>query len=167
MTTEKKVFINMVVLTLFILVVATFFLSNSSSSAGKVKPSENVRIELPERKSDWGQIKMSEGDVLKTFTIKNSGTGVLKLTNIKTSCHCTKAQIVIDGTSSPLFGMNDVSSWVGEVQTGKEAQLMVIFDPNYHGPTGVGPIERLVSVETNDPKEPKLEFSLTGTVVKD
>lgn len=164
---EKKLFIGIMVLTLLILIGATFFLSQGSTSAAKIGLSQNVKIEVPERNFNWAEIKMSNGNISKTFNLKNSGIDVLKLTNIQTSCHCTKAQIAIDGQESPLFGMNNVSSWIGEVQAGKEAQLIVIFDPNYHGPSGVGPIERLVSVETNDPKEPKLEFSVTGTVIKD
>lgn len=164
---EKNLFIGIMILTLLILTGATFFLSQGSSSAAKIEVSQNVKIEVPERKFNWGEIKMSKGNAIKTFALKNSGTDVLKLTNIKTSCHCTKAQVGIDGAGSPLFGMNDVSSWVGEVLPGKEAQLKVIFDPNFHGPTGVGPIERLVSVETNDAGKPVIEFGLTGTVIKD
>lgn len=165
--TEKKIILSIVLATFLLLGGSTFILSNSSTSAAKIGLSQNVKLEVPEKNYNWGEIRMSNGNAIKTFTLKNSGTDVLKLSNIKTSCHCTKAQIVIYGASSPLFGMNDVSSWVGEVLPGKEAQLTVIFDPNFHGPTGAGPIERLVSVETNDPKEPKLEFSLTGIVVKD
>jgi hypothetical protein len=142
-------------------------LSQDSSSAVKIGLSQNVKLEVPEKTFNLGQIKMSLGDVSKMFVLKNSGTDILKLSNIKTSCHCTKAQVVIDGQPSPLFGMNDVSSWIGDVQPGKEAQLTVIFDPNFHGPSGVGPVERLVSIETNDAREPKLEFSLTGTVIND
>ena len=62
--------------------------------------------------------------------------------------------------------MNSSFSWVGDVPPQKEAQLEVIFDPAYHGPSGVGPINRLVSVETNDTKNSRIEFSLTGTVFK-
>ncbi len=62
--------------------------------------------------------------------------------------------------------MNNVLSWIGEVSPGQEAQLEVIFDPAYHGPQGVGPINRLVAVETNDKSNSRIEFSLTGTVFK-
>ena len=91
----------------------------------------------------------------------------MQLTGIKTSCVCTKAQVVIDGKTSPYFSMHSTSSWVGEVAPGKEAQLTVIFDPAFHGPTGVGPIERLIDIQTNDIQNPNLEFSLKGVVVKD
>ncbi|MDP3758522.1 MAG: DUF1573 domain-containing protein, partial [Candidatus Daviesbacteria bacterium] len=102
----------------------------------------------------------------KTFTIKNSGTDVLQLSAVKTSCTCTKAQISIEGKTSPYFNMHLTSGWVGEIPPGKQAQLLVIFDQTFHGPTGVGPVERLVSLETNDSQNPNLEFSLKGVVVK-
>ena len=98
--------------------------------------------------------------------LKNTGTDVLKLTKVKTSCHCTKAQVIINGNTSPSFGMNTVSPWVGEVAPGGEAQLNVVFDPAYHGPNSVGPITRYISVDTNDPSNPNLEFTLTATVTK-
>lgn len=152
-------------ITLLILGGGVYVLSATTST--NVSPSQNAKVEVLEKTFDWGNIPYSGGEVSKTFTIKNTGSDVLKLTNVKTSCTCTKAQIVIGEKISPYFSMHSTSSWVGEVTPGKEAQLTVIFDPAFHGPTGVGPVERLVSVETNDIQNPSLEFSLKGVVVKD
>ena len=91
----------------------------------------------------------------------------MKLTGIKTSCTCTKAQVEIEGKTSPYFSMHATAGWVGEVAPGKEARLLVIFDPAFHGPTGVGSVERLISIQTNDSQNPNLEFSLKGVVIKD
>jgi len=79
---------------------------------------------------------------------------------------CTTAQVIIDGKSSPLFKMHQKSAWTGEVQPGKEAELKVIFDPAFHGPSGVGAMTRQIEVATNDKNNPKLEFMLKGVVVK-
>ncbi|KKR80621.1 MAG: hypothetical protein UU73_C0001G0265 [Candidatus Daviesbacteria bacterium GW2011_GWA1_41_61] len=163
---EKKVIIGFVVVTALVLAGGIFLLTKSST-AGQVEISQNVKAEAAEKTFDWGNIPMYKGNVTKTFTIKNSGTDTLKLINIRTSCHCTQAQVKIDGQSSPFFGMSTVSSWIGEVVPGREAQLDVIFDPAYHGPQGVGPINRFVSVETNDPNNKTLDFSVAGTVVKE
>ncbi len=114
----------------------------------------------------WGNIPINGGNVTKTFTIKNTGTGALKLFNVKTSCHCTKAHVTIAQENSPDFGMDGVSSWVGEVPPGRQAKLTVIFDPAFHGPQGIGSLNRFVLVETNDGGNPKLTFTLTGTVIK-
>lgn len=163
---DKKIIIGLIVLTMLILGGGVYFLSSTATST-QVTPSQNVKVEIPERTFDWGNIPYSGGNATKTFTIKNTGTGVLQLSGVKTSCTCTKAQVTIDGKGSPYFSMHSTTGWVGEVAPGKEAQLLVIFDPAFHGPTGVGPVERLISLETNDIQNPKIEFSLKGVVVKD
>lgn len=163
---DKKIIIGFVVLTLLILVGGVFVLSSTNTAPVKITASQNAKIEIDQKTFDWGNIPYSGGNATKTFNIKNTGTDALKLTGVKTSCDCTKAQISIDGKTSPYFSMHSTSSWVGEVAPGKEAQLQVIFDPAFHGPTGVGPMERLISVETNDIQNPKIEFFLKGVVVK-
>lgn len=163
---QKKVLIAFIVLTVAILVGGIYILSVTSTAPQKVITSQNAKVNVDQKTHDWGQIAYSGGNVSKTFTIKNTGTDVLRLTNIKTSCDCTKAQVTIDGKNSPFFSMHSTSSWVGEVAAGKEASLTVIFDPAFHGPTGVGPMERLISVQTNDINNPNLEFSLKGVVAK-
>ena len=163
---DKKIIIGIILFTVLLLVGGIVLLSGSGSTSATITTSQNAKATVDQRNFDWGQINMKGGNVSKTFTIKNTGTDTLKLTKIKTSCHCTKAQGKINNTSSPYFGMNNVLSWIGEVSPGQEAQLEVIFDPAYHGPQGVGPINRLVAVETNDKSNSRIEFSLTGTVFK-
>lgn len=162
---EKKLIIILILITVIILGSGVFVLS-STTSTNQITASQNARVSVDEKTFDWGNIPYSGGNAVKTFTIKNTGTDTLKLTNIKTSCTCTKAQIVVDGKSSPYFSMHSTSGWVGEVLPGRQAQLTVIFDPAFHGPTGVGPMERLISLQTNDPSNQNLEFSLKGVVVK-
>lgn len=164
---EKKFIIGVVISTLVLLAGGTVLLSSTGSSPAQVAISQNAKAEIAIKTFDWGKIQMNGGNVNKEFIIKNTGTDVLKLSNIKTSCHCTKAQVMINGQTSPYFGMVSVSSWIGEVSPGSQATLNVIFDPAYHGTAGVGPINRLVNVQTNDPNNKNVEFSLTGTVVNE
>ncbi len=161
---DKKVVIGFILVTLLILGGGIYMLSANTSS--KITTSLSVKVSVDQKTYDWGNIPYSGGNVTKTFTIKNTGSDILKLSGVKTSCTCTKAQLTIEGKTSPYFSMHSTSSWVGEVPVGKEAQLTVIFDPAFHGPSGVGPIERLISVQTNDVQSPGLEFSLKGVVVK-
>lgn len=163
---NNKIIIGIVLFTVLLFVGGIVLLSGSGSTSATITDSRNAKATVDQKNYDWGQINMKGGNVSKIFTIKNTGTDTLKLTNIKTSCHCTKAQVKISNTASPYFGMNSVSSWIGEVPQGQEALLDVIFDPAYHGPQGVGPINRLVAAETNDPSNSRIEFSLTGTVYK-
>ena len=164
---NKKIVIIFITITILILGGGIFLLSSTTSAPAKVTTSQNAKAEVSQKIFDWGNIPYSGGNATKTFTIKNAGSDVLKLNGIKTSCTCTKAQVTINGKTSPYFSMHSSSAWVGEVAPGKEAQLTVIFDPTFHGPTGVGPVERLISLETNDLQNPKIEFSLKGVVVKD
>ncbi len=162
---DKKFIIIISALTLVIIIGGITLVSRSSTP--QITASQNAKAQTQDPTSyDWGTIPMSEGNVTKTFSIKNTGTDFLKIFNVKTSCHCTVANIAIDEKTSQNFGMSGISSWIGEVSPGKEAKLNVIFDPAYHGPQGVGPINRFVSVETNDPGTSKITFTLTGTVVK-
>ncbi len=162
---NKKVILGFILVTALILTGGVYVLSSTASSP-IVTVSQNAKVQVDKKSFDWGQIPYSGGNATKTFTVKNTGTDILKLSNIKTSCTCTKADISINGKKSPSFSMHTSSGWVGEVNPGKEAQLMVVFDPAFHGPQGVGPIERLISVQTNDIQNPNLEFSLKGVVVK-
>lgn len=165
MPLEKKIILFSIIGTLLIVVGGSVWLG--SSQTPQISASQNVKAYTTDPTSaDWGDIPMYKGNVTKVFTIKNTGTDTLKLYNIKTSCHCTKSHVNIGSDESPDFGMSSYSSWVGEVPPGKEAKLSVIFDPAYHGPNGVGPINRFVSVETNDKTNTKLTFTVTGTVVK-
>lgn len=162
---EKSIFLILLISTVVILFGGVFLVS-STTGTPQVTSSENARALVENASYDWGSIPINGGNVKKTFTIKNTGSSTLQLYNVKTSCHCTKAVVSVYGKDSPAFGMSGVSSWVGEVPSGKEAKLTVIFDPAFHGPNGAGPINRFVSVETNDKTNNKLSFSLTGTVVK-
>ena len=162
---EKKILTIGIILTVVILF-GGVVLVNQTTTTPQITASQNAKAVTPVTTDDWGKIPMSKGNVTKTFAIKNNGTDLLKLFNVKTSCHCTKAKVTVGTNESPLFGMDSLSSWTGEVIPGKEAKLSVIFDPAYHGPAGVGPINRYVSVETNDRVNSKLTFSVTGTVVK-
>ncbi|MDP3733421.1 MAG: DUF1573 domain-containing protein [Candidatus Daviesbacteria bacterium] len=165
---DKKIVIGIILISLIILGGGIFLLSQTTSTKPQnATLSQNVKIEAPEKTFDWGMIKYSGDKVTKTFTIKNTGSDPLKLYNIKTSCACTSANLTIDGKISPKFDMHTKSSWVGEVPANKEAILTVIFDQTFHGPTGVGPMERLIFMQTNDLTSPTLEFKLTGNVVKD
>lgn len=163
---EKKIIVGIVLTTTLILFGGIFWALSGSPSKAIIASSQNAKATVDSKTYDWGSIPFKGGDVRKIFTIKSIGTDTLKLSNIKTSCHCTKAQIKIGNIASPYFGMNSVSTWIGEIPPGQEAQLEVIFDPAYHGPQGVGPINRLINIETNDPSNSRLEFSLTGTVYK-
>lgn len=165
---DKKLTMFIVGITAVILI-GGIFLASKSGSGGEVKSSatsmdSNTKAQVEETSYDWGEIGINDGNVEKVFKIKNTGSATLKLSNVLTSCMCTTAQLSLDGDTSPIFGMHSKSNYVLEVPSGKTAELKVIFDPAYHGPSGIGPITRQVEVATNDPATPKLNFMLTAVV---
>lgn len=163
---NKKLLVGFI-LSILALGAGTVWLAGGASPKPSVLgTSGRVKTTVPETSFDWGNISYSGGKATKIFVIKNEGTDILKLQSVKTSCTCTQAQVTTEQGKSPYFSMHGTSGWVGEVGPGKEAQLEVIFDPAFHGPSGVGPITRQVTVETNDAQKPNLEFSLKGVVVK-
>ena len=138
----------------------------TSGGSSKLTQSANAQVYNDHLEYAWGEIGINSGEAVHEFEIENRGTNVLELTNVLTSCACTTARITIEGKASPYFGMHSTSSWIGRLEPGQTATLSVVFDPLFHGPDGLGPIERFIAVETNDPQNPRLEFKLTGNVVK-
>lgn len=161
---QRTLLIILGIITFAILGLGVWLLSRPTGV--EVEKSDQAKAEVGEANYDWGEIKINGGNVEKVFLIKNTGVSLLKLSGVSTSCMCTTAQVIINGKGSPFFGMHQKSSWVGEVPAGKEAELKIVFDPAFHGPSGVGAMTRQIEVETNDINNPKLEFVLKGNVVK-
>ena len=131
--------------------------SSSSISGGKV--------EVAQTNYDFGTVPINGGKVERVYEVKNVGEEELKLSGMGTSCMCTTAQVVINGEKSPAFGMHDPSKWVGTVQPGETAEVVVIFDPAFHGPSGKGVINRIIKFTTSDPNKREVELSLNGKVI--
>jgi len=163
-----KFFIILSTITILILGLGVWLMAKptSGSRLQQSAVASGGKAEVPVTSFDWGTIDYGGGDAIAEFIINNPGSGPLSLSEVSTSCMCTTAQIIINDQKSPFFGMHQKSSWIGQIPPGVQAKLKVVFDPAFHGPSGVGPVVRQVVMKTNDPEHPKLEFNLTGTVVK-
>jgi len=164
MKIDKFVFVA-IALTIIGLVGGVFLVSRIGEKES-VELNTEVKAETTETSFDWGEIGINDGKVEKIFDIKNDGSEILKLSEVSTSCMCTTAQLISGENKSPEFGMHTKSSYMMEVPAGKSAQLKVVFDPAFHGPSGVGPITRQITVATNDPENPTLNFMLSAVVRK-
>lgn len=165
---QNKLIIGGVVLTLLIVVGSYFIVfppGKSSSQATVLSYSTNdkerPKIEIKSTSFDLGAVKVSE-QKSAVFTVKNVGKKPLQFTDISSSCMCTFGQIVVDGKKSPEFGMHAQGDYSGAVDSGKTAQVRVIYRP-YEMPV-YGPVEREVYMSTNDPENPKLTFKVTANV---
>ena len=135
-------------------------------TSASVEVNDQAKVSVTNTSYDWGEIGINDGDAEAVFEIKNDGSETVKLYNVTTSCACTSAQLLLNDKSSPLFGMHSKSGYVMEVPAGETAKLKVVFDPDFHGPNGVGAISRQITVATNDPNKAELTFWLSAVVRK-
>lgn len=163
--TEKKLIAGIITFTLIVLV-GGIALAAKMATGARVETNSGAQAKVEETTFDWGKVGIAAGNVEKDFTIENTGSAPLKLFKVKTSCDCTTARLSQGATTSPVFGMHTSSNFTMEVPPGQKAILKVIFDPAYHGPEGVGPITRQITVQTNDPGRGMLTFLLTAVVTK-
>ena len=93
---------------------------------------------------DFGDI-VQDSIVTKIFVIKNLGTEMLKIIEVKASCGCTAV----------VAGKN-------ELMPNESTDIKVTF--NSEGKSGKQ--NKTVYIETNDPKNSTIKFAFTGNVIK-
>lgn len=132
---------------------------SSGSTGGLLTATETVY--------DFGQISMKDGNVTKEFIVTNPTDKDIFVPTVVTSCMCTKAFIVRpDGTTKGPYGMPSMGYvWPSDetVKAGASMVIRVVYDPNAHGPAGVGFIDRFVTVTDEFKNELKLEIKATVT----
>lgn len=116
---------------------------------------------------DFGEVSMAKGKVDTTFTIKNPTNTEVKLASIVTSCMCTTAYIEDGGSEKGPFGMPGHGGPVPKanviLKPGEERVLRIQYDPNAHGPAGVGAIDRFVFLTDSLGRELQLEIKAIVT----
>lgn len=116
---------------------------------------------------DFGTISMKDGDVIKEFIITNPTDKDIFVPTIVTSCMCTKAFIVKpDGTTKGPYSMPSMGYVWPSDETVKAKDNMivrVVYDPNAHGPAGVGFIDRFITITDESGNELQLEIKATVT----
>ncbi|MCR4275860.1 MAG: DUF1573 domain-containing protein [Candidatus Parcubacteria bacterium] len=99
---------------------------------------------------DFGTISMKNGDVSKEFTVSNPTSQDITVSTVLTSCMCTSAFIVEpDGSVKGPFkmpGMGYIPPANETINAGESRTIRVVYDPNAHGPAGVGQIDRFVTL---------------------
>lgn len=122
---------------------------------------DRPKLLINQTKFDFGKMKLTD---IKTqeVEIKNIGTKSLVLSNFKTSCDCTFAQVVINGQVSPRFSMGGSASWQGEIASQSSAIIKVIYEPKVMPVKGK--VNRQVVFKTNDPENPLININFTAEV---
>lgn len=128
--------------------------SSAGNSAG--------RLSAAQTKFSFGPISMARGKVTHRYPITNTGTEPIVIRKLYTSCMCTTAALVKNGKAGEAFGMpghSPIPTINVPINPREEAFVEVIFDPAAHGPAGVGPIERVVTLENNGGQPLELQFA--------
>jgi hypothetical protein len=124
-------------------------------------------LTAPEKLYDFGTISMKNGDVTKDFTITNSTNNDIFVPTLTTSCMCTKAYIVeSNGTTKGPFGMpamGYVPPSNETIKAGESRIIRVVYDPNAHGPAGVGQIDRTITLTEKSGASLQLEIKALVT----
>ena len=121
---------------------------------------------------EYGTIAQDQGKISMDFEVKNNGDEPVIVKRMYTSCMCTTATLTSEGKTSLSVGMAGGGHGGGgsdliykRIQPGETAIVNVIFDPNAHGPGGVGANRRSIYLETNSSMTPQLELGFNTMVV--
>lgn len=116
---------------------------------------------------DFGTISMKDGNVETMFAVSNPTDKDITLASLTTSCMCTNAYIENGGERRGPFGMPGHGGPVPRanevVPAGGTLDIAVVYDPNAHGPAGVGPIDRFIYLVDNEGRELQLEIKANVT----
>ena len=116
----------------------------------------------PEPSFNFGTISMAAGKVSHRFRIRNTGNSAITITGMYTSCMCTEATLITPSGSKGPFGMPGHAANAGiyeRIAPGGNAQVEAVFDPAAHGPAGIGPTERIVTIRTTESAPLELQFT--------
>jgi len=156
---------------LFLILLAPIFLVACSKtiSQGAIDQSKTTvdsPIVVEQSFKDLGTIAMDKGEVSAIFKLKNIGSQPVVIKEMETSCMCTSAVLKVGDEDSYKVGMRGIHDIYMIIQPNQEATVEGIFDPNFHGPNGVGLNRRSIFLDTNSSISPKIKLDFQANVVK-
>lgn len=110
--------------------------------AAEEVPTNGPALTVDRTLHDFGVIPQFGGKVETTFELTNTGTELLEIGTLTTSCSCTTAKV--DATS---LAPNETTI------------MTVVFDPNLHAES-LDVFKRTVFIPNNDPNQPELEVAV-------
>jgi len=139
--------------------------SQSSNNPISINETGN-QLTVPKKLYNFGTISMKNGLVDHIFKVTNSSNKDIYVKSIYTSCSCTTAYIkTANGEKGPfgMEGMGYLSSADEIIKAGESRNIKVVYNPNAHGPAGVGAIERFIMLTDNSGKTLQLEIKALVT----
>lgn len=105
------------------------------------------QIEISPQSFDFGEIQYGQ-TVEYSFMVKNTGSEMLEIKRLATSCGCTTAKITKE-----------------QIDPGEETELRVTYDSGaMSGPHGKGDQERIIYIKSSDPVNPQIEVMIYANV---
>ncbi len=149
-------------------IVAAGLMMSSTPAEPQINDNQSnpSRLSAAESSYNFGTISMKDGNVSKTFTIENKTSEPVTITKIYTSCMCTTAELETNKENFGPFGMpgHGFLPRVDQTIKAKEkARIKVTYDPNAHGPAGIGKINRQIFIETSNGRKLTLQFNVNVT----
>lgn len=140
-TKNSKLFLIIGLVIIFGLLIYGYF---------RAVPSQgNARIEITPKSFDFGEVEYGQ-ELEYIFKVKNSGTEILEIKRVATSCACTKAKLKTQNS---------------KLKSGEEVELVVTYDTGaMSGPHGKGRQERIIYIQSNDPINPQVEVFINAYV---
>ena len=144
----EKLFLPIVFASLVFLKISYIYAGENNK--GTVTSSIDVNIKKPkivfdEQTYDFRKVFIGE-NVQHKYKFKNIGQGELIINSVKSSCGCTAALV---------SKKNLLTNEAGEVE--------VKFNPGFY----VGRVSKSVTVNSNDPENPKFKLTITGEVAEE
>lgn len=140
--------------------------TTATSTVGSSGTSIKGSLTASETQYDFGTISMANGNVQKIFTVTNGTDKDILLSRLVTSCMCTTAYIEGPGGERGPFGMPGHGGAVPPaneiIKAGTSVGIKVVYDPNAHGPAGVGTIDRVITL--TDSEGAVLELNIHAVV---
>lgn len=119
-------------------------------------------LQARETSFDFGSISMAAGNVTHRFWIRNESEASVLIRRIYTSCMCTTATLVKGMKIINRYGMpghGPLPAVNESLKAGEAAYVDVVFDPAAHGPAGLGPTQRVVTIESDGGQPVELQFA--------
>ena len=139
---------------------------STSATATAAPPASASRapggLQAREAAFDFGSVSMAGGTVTRRYWFRNESTAPVLIRRIYTSCMCTTATFVRGMKIINRYGMpghGPLPAVNESLNPGEAAFVDVAFDPAAHGPAGLGPTQRVVTIESDAGQPLELQFT--------
>ncbi len=159
-----------------LIIFGLIFLTTEKNNEAKTKITNVDTVDstykLDKTRYSFGNVSQKDGNVETNFELTNTGNSDIYVKKLYTSCMCTKAQIIFsDDSKTALNGMlghgPESDLLVGKsIKAGETVKIRTVFDPNAHGPQGVGFIKRNITLETNLKADSIIQVSFDAEVTR-